>query len=70
MENKLIGAMVKFRQDGQDKVGNITGLSWMPADPGFNPQLVATVMWENGSLEWKFLHQLTVTNPQWVLAAD
>jgi hypothetical protein len=68
--NKLIGAPIRFRQEGQDKDGNITGLSWMPADPGFNPQLIATVMWCDGSLGWKYLHQLKVTNPAWVLAAD
>ncbi len=68
--NKLIGASVAYRYEGHDFEGYITGLHWMPSDPGFNPNMVATIMLSDGKLTTKFLNQLKVTNPQWVLAAD
>lgn len=55
--DELIGKRVAFRNPGSSlrMEGTVTGLHWMPAEPGYNPHMVANILATNGHAYTIFL---------------
>lgn len=67
----LVGARVSTHQKTgtgakmKPAEARITAFKWMPAETG-TPQLVAVVMFDDGSVDWRFLQYVRVLYPEGV----
>ena len=68
----LVGARVSTHRKKDVTPGmknaeaKITAFKWMPAAEGYQPQLVAVVMFDDGAVDWRFLQYVKVLYPEGV----